>query len=106
MKKFITTKIGRLRLVGLLEGVSLLVLLGIAMPKKYIWGDPSWVEFVGAAHGVLFLLFVINTMSVAIEYRWKFMQTTWKVLLACVVPFGTFYVDARILSKMQEGKPV
>jgi integral membrane protein len=106
MKKFFTTRIGRLRLVGLLEGISLLVLLGIAMPKKYIWGDPTWVEFVGTAHGFLFLLFVINTMSVAIQYRWKFMQTTWKVLLACVVPFGTFYIDAVLLSKVQKGERV
>jgi len=29
------TSIGRLRVVGFLEGVSFLVLLGVAMPLKY-----------------------------------------------------------------------
>jgi hypothetical protein len=27
--------------------------------------------------------------------------STWKVLLACVIPFGTFYIDTRILSKIK-----
>jgi hypothetical protein len=38
---------------------------------------------------------------VGIDYGWRFQQTTWKVLLACVVPFGTFYIDHRILAPLQ-----
>jgi integral membrane protein len=100
MMKFITTKIGRLRLTALLEGLSLLVLVLIAVPLKYGWDDPSLVKTMGPVHGFLFLFFVINTISVGIEYHWKFRETTWKVLLACFIPFGTFYVDYTILSKM------
>jgi integral membrane protein len=100
MMKFITTKIGRLRLTALLEGLSLLVLVLIAVPLKYGWDDPSLVKIMGPVHGFLFLFFVINTISVGIEYHWKFRETTWKVLLACFIPFGTFYVDYTILSKM------
>jgi len=95
------SKIGRLRLLGILEGVSLLVLLGIAVPMKYVAGNPELVKAIGPIHGVLFLLFVFNTLSVGIEYKWKFSTTTWKVLLACIIPFGTFYVDRSILSRMQ-----
>jgi len=95
------SKIGRLRLLGILEGVSLLVLLGIAVPVKYAAGNPSLVKAIGPVHGVLFLLFVFNTLSVGIEYKWKFSTTTWKVLLACIIPFGTFYVDRSILSRME-----
>jgi integral membrane protein len=95
------SKIGRLRLLGILEGISLLVLVGIAVPLKYAAGNPALVKAVGPIHGVLFLLFVINTLGVGIEYKWKFSTTTWKVLLACVIPFGTFYVDRNILSRMQ-----
>ncbi len=102
MLHFFKTKIGRLRLVGLLEGVSLLILVFIAMPIKYTSGDPSMVKTVGPIHGVLFLLFVINTLSVGIEHKWKFQDTTWKVLLACVIPFGTFYIDRKILSKVPQ----
>lgn len=101
MKKFFSTKIGRLRILALLEGLSLIVLIGIAVPLKYLFQDQALVKAMGPVHGMLFILFIINTISVGIEYKWKFKETTWKVLLACIVPFGTFYVDHTILSKMQ-----
>jgi integral membrane protein len=94
------TKVGRLRIVGLLEGLSLLFLVFVAVPMKYYWGNPAGSEIVGPIHGVLFLLFVFNTLSVGVEQQWKFRATTWKVLLACVIPFGTFYIDKKILSKI------
>ena len=100
MTKFFKTKIGRLRIVALLEGLSLIVLVGIAVPLKYAFQEPALVKTIGPIHGLLFLIFVINTVSVGIEYNWKFQETTWKVLLACVIPFGTFYIDCKILSKI------
>lgn len=87
-------------MVALLEGLSLIVLIGIAVPLKHYYLNPSLVKAMGPVHGLLFLLFIINTVSVGIEYRWKFQETTWKVLLACFIPFGTFYVDYKILRKM------
>jgi len=96
------SSIGRLRLLGLLEGLSLLLLVGVAVPLKYLSGDPSLVRAIGPVHGLLFLLFVLNTLRVGVEHRWRFSTTTWKVLLACVVPFGTFYVDRKILAPMQK----
>lgn len=100
MNRFLITKIGRLRLIGLLEGISLLVLVGVAVPAKHIYGNPSLVKAIGPIHGILFLLFIFNTLSVGIEQQWKVKNTTWKVLLACLVPFGTFYIDRKILSKI------
>lgn len=102
MKKYFNSNIGRLRLLGFLEGISLLLLVFIGMPLKYFLGQPLLVEVIGPIHGVLFILFVVNTLQVGIEYRWKFFQTTWKVLLACIIPFGTFYVDAKILKEMHQ----
>jgi integral membrane protein len=98
------TPIGRLRLLGLLEGLSLLLLVGVAVPLKYLAHDPSLVRAIGPVHGLLFLLFVLNTLRVGVEYQWRFATTTWKVLLACVVPFGTFYVDHKILAPMQKNE--
>lgn len=92
--------LSRLRVTGVLEGISLLVLVGIAVPVKYINDDPSLVKIIGPVHGLLFLLYVINTISVGVEHRWKFSVTTWKVLLACVIPFGTFYIDRKILRRL------
>jgi integral membrane protein len=102
MMKFFNTKIGRLRLVGLLEGLSLLLLVGIAVPVKHVYGDPFLVKSIGPVHGILFLLYVFNALSVGVERQWKFRDTTWKVLLACLIPFGTFYIDRKILSKINE----
>ena len=97
MRKYITNSVGRLRLVGFLEGISLLILLFVAVPRKYIYHDPAWVKTMGPVHGILFLLFVLNTLRVGVEQNWKFSTTNWKVLLACLVPFGTFYIDRTVL---------
>lgn len=93
------TKIGRLRIIAFLEGISLILLLFIAMPLKYLFQYPRPVQVMGAVHGALFLLFIFNTLSTGIEQRWRFRTTTWKVLLACIIPFGTFYIDRQILRK-------
>jgi integral membrane protein len=100
MNKLLSTNIGRLRIIGFFEGISLLILIFIAMPLKYYWENPVLVKVVGQLHGILFLLFVFNTLSVGVEQKWHFKNTTWKVLLACIVPFGTFYIDNKILSKI------
>lgn len=104
MFQLIQSKIGRLRLIGFLEGISLLILLFVAMPLKYIYRIPEWSKAMGTVHGALFLLFIFNTLSVGVEYRWKFRETTWKVLLACIIPLGTFYIDQKILSKMRTNR--
>ncbi|TWF45255.1 integral membrane protein [Chitinophaga polysaccharea] len=102
MKELFKTKIGRLRIIGYLEGISLLVLVFVAVPMKYYFGNPSLSKALGPIHGAIFLLFLFNTLSVGVEQNWKFKTTTWRVILACFIPFGTFYIDSRILSKLKE----
>lgn len=84
-------------MLAVLEGISLLVLVFIAVPLKYINGNPALVKLLGPIHGGLFLLFVFNALRVGVEQGWKFKVTTWKVLVACFIPFGTFYVDYKLL---------
>lgn len=100
MKKLLTTNVGRLRIIAALEGVSLITLVFITLPMKYMMNNPAGTKLIGPIHGALFLLFVFNTLSVGVEQQWKFKETTWKVLLACIVPFGTFYIDRKVLSKI------
>jgi integral membrane protein len=97
MTHFFKTQVGRLRLIGYLEGISLLVLIFVAVPIKHYFNNPDVVKALGPVHGALFLLFVFYTISVGVEEKWKFKETTWKVLLACIIPFGTFYIDRHIL---------
>lgn len=101
MKDLLQTRVGRLRIIGFLEGISLLILVFIAVPMKYRFGNPAGSELIGPVHGVLFLLFVFYTISVAMDLQWHFKTVTWKVLLACIVPFGTFYIDHKILRKIK-----
>lgn len=104
LNQIFKTQLGRLRLLSYLEGISLLLLVFIAVPLKY-WGQqPMLVKALGPIHGMLFLWFVISTLSVGVERHWKFRQTTWKVLLACLIPFGTFYIDKRILKPIMEAE--
>jgi integral membrane protein len=90
----VDTPIRRLRLVGFLEGMSYLVLLGIAMPLKYLGGMPKAVTIVGTAHGVLFILFFAAMAEVAVRRRPIPPGLGWKGALASILPCGTFVFDA------------
>jgi integral membrane protein len=96
------TKLGRIRIIGFLEGLSLLVLIFVAIPMKHLFHNPALSKFLGPIHGAIFLVFVLNTMSLAIEQNWKFRTTTWKIIAACFIPFGTFYIDHKIFKHLKE----
>jgi len=49
------TSLRALSILALVEGASLVALVGIAMPLKYFGGMPETVRVVGMAHGLLFL---------------------------------------------------
>jgi integral membrane protein len=87
----------KFRLAGVAEGVSFLVLLGIAMPLKYAFGYPLAVRIVGSLHGLLFIVYVITAQQTAIENHW----TKKEFALACVaavLPFGPFIFNHRFLN--------
>ena len=87
--------IGRLRLIGLLEGSSFLILLGIAMPLKYAAGLPLAVKYVGWAHGALFVLFLLALGHAAAETDLGLKKIA-GAFIASVLPFGTFILDRHL----------
>lgn len=93
--KLLKTSIGRLRIIAILEGISLLTLVFVAVPLKHMTGNPAFVKVMGPIHGALFLLFLFNTLSVGVEQKWEFKDTTWKVLLECIIPFGMFLLTEK-----------
>jgi integral membrane protein len=99
----LNTSLGRLRVIGFAEGVSFLVLLGIAMPLKYFAGWPEAVRVVGMLHGILFLAYVAAAIQTAMEHDWPGRRIG-LVLLASVLPAGPFVVDAKVL-RQQEPAP-
>ena len=90
----------RLRLLGLLEGTSFVVLLGIAMPLKYLAGRPEMVRVVGMAHGLLFLAFCAAAVQLALVDRWPLRRLA-AALAASVLPLGPFVLDARLLRGLE-----
>ncbi|SIQ31108.1 integral membrane protein [Mucilaginibacter lappiensis] len=91
------TPMGRLRVSAHAVGISLILLLGAALPLKIILGQPNMLWTLSPVHIVLTVWFIANTFIVAAEHRWKFKVMTRKVLISCLIPFGTFYIDRRIL---------
>jgi integral membrane protein len=87
--------LGILRLIGLLEGISYLLLLGVCMPLKYMFDMPEYTRPVGMAHGVLFVGYCILVLIVAFQKKWSFVTVFW-ALLASLLPFGTFVADKKI----------
>lgn len=86
------------RLVAIFEGISYL-LFAVTMPLKYGY-DILWPNYyVGMAHGVLFMLYCGLGLSCAVHYKWK-LGFSVGVFLASLIPFGTFYLDAKYLKKL------
>jgi len=84
-----------LRLVSLAEGVSYVVLLGIAMPLKYGANMPGAVKIVGSIHGALFVVFCVALLRAMLGARWPISRAA-LVFLASLVPLAAFWMDRRI----------
>lgn len=82
----------RLRRVGFAEGVSLLLLVFVAMPLKYLAGQPLAVKVVGWVHGVLFVWFVWELLREGGKRGWPVSKMVLFFFAACV-PGGTFVAD-------------
>ncbi|HVF97925.1 MAG TPA: DUF3817 domain-containing protein [Flavisolibacter sp.] len=89
------SSISLLRKIGLLEGVSLLVLLFIAMPLKYIWHQPQAVKIIGWIHGALFVIFMILVFRVYEQKAWPLKKIV-IAFVAAFLPFGTFVFDKQL----------
>lgn len=78
--------------VGFLEGCSFLLLLGVAMPLKYMLGINEAVRFVGSAHGILFIAYLVVLLSTASRVKLPLWGMPLGVI-AAILPFGPFVFD-------------
>lgn len=78
-------------LVGHLEGISFLILLGIAMPLKHFYNMPKAVTVVGMLHGLLFIAFLYMLYRMYDEGGWSITKCV-KAFLLSIIPFGTFFL--------------
>lgn len=82
-------------MVGLMEAVSFLLLLGVAMPLKYFAGMPWAVKIAGAVHGGLFVLLSILILRTIWVAKWRLSRGL-LVWMAALLPFGPFLLDRRL----------
>ena len=82
------------RIVAILEGLSYLFLLFGGVPLKYFGDNDILVKSLGMPHGLLFITYVILAIMLKPERKWD-NKTFWKILVASILPFGTFYADKK-----------
>ena len=85
-------------LAALLESISYILLLFIAVPIKYLWDDPTYVKLLGMPHGILFIGYILLSVLGKSRYEWTNIDF-FVISIASLIPFGTFYVDKKYLKK-------
>ena len=84
-----------LMIMGIIEGLSTLVLFFVAMPLKYVWEMPMAVSLAGGIHGILFVIlivmFILARSVVPISTR-----LVWWGIIGAIIPFGPFIVDVML----------
>ena len=84
-----------LRILGNIEGVSYLLLLGVAMPLKYFYDMPIAVKITGMTHGVLFIAYCILLALCMHRFNWTRNFGVY-LFVAALIPFGTFVTDRKL----------
>lgn len=84
------------RIVAFAEGVSYLLLLFIAMPIKYFLYNDLFVKLLGMPHGLFFIIYILLAIRFILIKKTS-IKVSMIILVASLVPFGTFYVDRKYL---------
>ncbi|MBK6758722.1 MAG: DUF3817 domain-containing protein [Moraxellaceae bacterium] len=83
------------RLLSIIEGLSLLFLLFVAMPAKYQFNITGIVPIAGITHGCLWLAYVVLSLVVSHQQKWS--VGFWVATLgASVVPFACFILERKL----------
>jgi integral membrane protein len=86
--------------IALVEGISYIILLGIAMPLKYFMDMPLAVKYVGWAHGILFMAYMVLLFICWIKYQWSFKRVVF-YFIASLLPFVPFWVERDLRKEYQ-----
>ena len=83
------------RVLGLIEGTSLLILLFIAMPLKYYADVKLVVPVIGMIHGLLFIAYMVSSLNISHKLNWSILF--WLlVFFSSIVPAGTYLMDLKL----------
>ena len=84
------------RIVAFLEGISYILLMSIGLYYKYLLNNESYVKLLGMPHGILFVVYIVFVFLLRKDENWNAKDFR-IILLASLIPFGTFYIDRKYL---------
>ena len=99
----IATALRNYRVAAWVTGVGLLVLVFIAMPLKYFFGEPRPVALVGMMHGFLYMAYIVCTLLLAERGRWKPLDAL-LILIAGTIPLAGFFAERRVTARVRAGR--
>jgi len=85
----------RLRWMSLIDAVTYVLLVGIAMPLKYAAGMPMAVTVVGMVHGLVWMMLMWLLMRTRFETDWP-SSRLWILGIAALLPVVPFFLDRRV----------
>lgn len=88
-----------MRAVSLLEGATLLLLVGVAVPLKHLAALPVATSIMGPIHGIAFLLYVWMLVRTGSMGGWT-RGAAARMILAAFIPFGAL-LNERVLARQQ-----
>ncbi len=79
----------RLEIASLIEASTLVVLVGVAVPLKYLGHYDVAVRIMGPAHGLAFLAYVWTALQTVAGGGWS-PRATARLFLTAFIPFAGF----------------
>jgi len=90
--KILQTAVGRLRVMSILDAVSLIYLLFCSIYLKRILGDADAIYIPGMVHGVLFTIYCVTLLDAMLKKKWSF-KTTFLIGITTIIPFVPFWLE-------------
>ncbi len=84
----------RYRILAYITGVLLVLLVFVAVPIRYLGHNHGPVAVLGAAHGFLFMVYLVTAFDLGVRLRWPWLKLG-LVMLAGTIPFASFYAERR-----------
>ena len=95
-----TGALQRYRVIANVVGVVLVVFLLVAVPLRYLGGEPRLSETISPIHGFLYLVYLGLTVDLSRRSGWGIWRTL-GVMLAGTVPFLSFVVERRTTRELR-----
>ncbi len=92
----------RYRIASWVVGTVLAFMTVVGLPWKYLFGheDSTWYAIGWQLHGLLFMVYLIAVVDLAIRAHWTPIRTA-GVGLAGTIPFMSFVLERRLTHELQ-----